>query len=119
MLIAAAEAIDAVMLGERAHGQIDASLTDVDVIHGTALRPWALYRADAYDWDPATDNVSPVRSGRLVKFIGTTGVADLPVTEATFNSPPPRPSPTHRPAAPIHHRGGRFGCLRDGGRGGR
>lgn len=85
MLVAAAEAVDAVVLRERVGSRIAESINGIDDVHQAVLRPWALYRTDAYDWDPATDTVSPIRSGRLAKLIDTTGVADLPTTEATFN----------------------------------
>jgi len=85
MLVAAAEAIDAVVLRERVGRQIGDSITGIDAIHRASLRPWALYRADAYDWDPVIDTVNPTRNGRLAKLIDTCGVADPPATEATFN----------------------------------
>ena len=85
LLVAAAEAIDAVVLRERIGRPIADTIGGIDDIHRAALRPWTLYRTDAYNWDPATDTVNPTRSRRLAKLIDTHGVADPPATEATFN----------------------------------
>ena len=85
MLVAAAETVDAVVLRERVHPQIREVTAGIGAVHQPALRPWAVFRADAYDWDPATDSVRPTRIGRLAKLIDTGGIAGLPTTEATFN----------------------------------
>ena len=85
MLVAAAEAVDAVVLRERVGVEIGHSIADIDPIHRAALRPWTLYRSDAYTWDPDTDAVQPTRDGRIAKLIDTGGVADPPATAAYFN----------------------------------
>jgi glycosyltransferase involved in cell wall biosynthesis len=85
MLTAAAEAVDAVVLLERVAAFSGEAVADIDAVHRAALRPWALYRRDAYTWNAATDTVRPSRGGRLAKLIGTAGVADIPFTSATFN----------------------------------
>ncbi len=77
MLVAAAEVVDAVVLRERVGTRIGDAVIGIDAVHRAALRPWALYRRDAYTWDAATDTIRPNRGGRLAKLIDTNGVADL------------------------------------------
>jgi len=86
MLTAAAEAVDAVVLRERVGSELGDSVAGIDAVHRAALRPWSLYRADAYTFDAASDTIRPTRSGRLAKLIDTRGVADLPSTAGFFNS---------------------------------
>jgi len=83
MLIAAAEAVDAVVLRERVGTRIGDAVTGIDTIHRAALRPWTLYRRDAYTWDAATDTIRPNRGDRLAKFIDSNGVAGLPPTQGS------------------------------------
>jgi len=85
MLVAAAEAVDAVVLRERVGVEIGGSISDIDPVHRAALRPWTLYRSDAFAWNPATDAVLPTRAGRIAKLIDTGGVADPPATATYFN----------------------------------
>ncbi len=85
MLVAAAETVDAVVLRERVGVEIGGSVADIGPVHRAALRPWTLYRSDAYVWNPAIDAVQPTRDGRIAKLIDTGGVADPPATAATFN----------------------------------
>jgi glycosyltransferase involved in cell wall biosynthesis len=85
MLIAAAEAVDAVVLRERVGSELGDTVTDIKPVHRAALRPWALYRTDAYAWDEATDTIRPTHGGRLAKLIDTSGVAHFPSTGSIFN----------------------------------
>ncbi len=85
MLIAAAEAVDAVVLRERVGARIGDAVTGIDAVHRAALRPWTLYRRDAYTWDAATDTIRPNRRDRLAKLIDSNGVADLPATRGFYN----------------------------------
>ncbi len=78
LLVAAAEAVDAVVLddtfgNESGEGQISA-----DIAHSSACRGTTLYRSDAYTWDPVTDIVRPAHDDRLVKFIGNRGSISHP-----------------------------------------
>lgn len=85
MLIAAAEAVDAVVLGERVGTRIGDAVNGIDAVHRAALRPWAVYRRDAYTWDAATDTIRPNRGGRLAKLIDTDGVGNCPTTRGFYN----------------------------------
>ncbi len=85
MLIAAAEEVDAVVLRERVGSPIGDSITGIDAFHRAALRPWALYRRDAYTWDPASDTIAPNHDDRLAKLVDSSGVADIPTTRGFFN----------------------------------
>ncbi|MCU0305405.1 MAG: glycosyltransferase family 4 protein [Thermoanaerobaculales bacterium] len=78
LLVSAAEVVDAVVLRERVEPPLATAIGDAEPAHGEGLRPWALYRCDAYRWEPSSDTVRPTRAGRLVKLVDTTGVADLP-----------------------------------------
>jgi len=86
LLTAAAEVIDAVVLRERVGEAIGESVTDIDQVHRAALRPWSLYRGDAYAWNAATDTIEPTRRGLVAKLVDTHGIADLPATPAMFNA---------------------------------
>lgn len=86
LLTAAAELVDAVTHRERVGDELGESIPGIDAIHRAALRPWSLFRDDAYAWDAATDTITPTRRGRLAKLIDTRGVADPPSTPGMFNS---------------------------------
>jgi glycosyltransferase involved in cell wall biosynthesis len=101
LLIAAAEGIDAVVLREGVAPELGTSIAGADAAHGADLRPLALFRSDAYAWDPATDTVNPTRSGRLVKFIDTHGVAETPQTPGLFNRQRRGPYLTQSDAGPT------------------
>ncbi len=85
LLTAAAEAVDAVVLRERVGRPIGDTVVDIDAVHASALRPWALYRTDSYRWDAADDAVMPTRSGRVVKLVDSHGVAGGERTPTRFN----------------------------------
>jgi glycosyltransferase involved in cell wall biosynthesis len=85
MLIAAAEEVDAVVLRERVGSPIGDSVTEIDAVHRAALRPWTVYRRDAYTWDAASDTIRPSHGDRLAKLVDSNGVADLPITHGFFN----------------------------------
>ena len=111
MLVAAAEIVDAVVLRERVGTAVGGSITDIGSIHRAGLRPWALYRSDAYAWDPVTDAVRPTRNGRIAKLIDTLGVADLPATAATFNAHRRGPYLSDRALGPVARIGLRDASL--------
>jgi glycosyltransferase involved in cell wall biosynthesis len=77
LLVAAAEEVDAVTLRERVTPPLAEAARRADDVLGPSLRPWTLYRADAYAWDPATDTVRATGDHRLVKLVDTGGVGDL------------------------------------------
>ncbi|MEE4274192.1 MAG: glycosyltransferase family 4 protein [Thermoanaerobaculales bacterium] len=85
LLIAAAERIDAVVLRERVEPAVGTTVTDIGSLHEGELRPWALFRSDAYAWNPAEDALRPTRRGRIGKLVDTAGVGDQPRTGAFFN----------------------------------
>jgi glycosyltransferase involved in cell wall biosynthesis len=85
LLVAAAEVVDAVVLRERVEPAVGAVTTDIEPVHGAGLHPWAVYRNDAYAWDPASDTVRPTRTGRLAKLVDSTGVAELPVDATAWS----------------------------------
>lgn len=80
LLVAAAEAVDAVVLRDGVEPEIEVGNESVDLAHGDSLRPWSLYRTDAYGWDPTADSIYPRRTGRLVKLIDFTNSVDPPRT---------------------------------------
>jgi glycosyltransferase involved in cell wall biosynthesis len=86
LLVAAAEAVDAVVLRERMGSEVGESVAGVDEAHRASLRPWALYRSDAFTWEADDDTVRPIRNGRLVKLIDTHGASSVPKTPGFFNS---------------------------------
>jgi len=85
MLIAAAEDVDAVVLRERVGTLIGDSVTEIDSVHRAALRPWTVYRRDAYTWNAVTDTIKPSHGDRLAKLVDSSGVADFPTTHGFFN----------------------------------
>ena len=85
LLVAAAEVVDAVVLRERVGRPIRDAVADIDAVHGAALRPWALYRSDAYRWDCATDTVQPTTDGRIAKLVDSRGVAADEPSPEHFN----------------------------------
>jgi len=85
MLTAAAERLDAVVLRERVGSELGDSLTDINAVHRAALRPWALYRRNAYNWDPTNDTIRPAHPYRLAKLIDSFGVAHISATHCTYN----------------------------------
>jgi len=84
-LVAAAEAVDAVVLRERVEPPIRGEVNSADEAHRAALKPWSLFRVDAYGWDPESNEVFPHRTGRLVKLIDTHGEARSPRTSTYFS----------------------------------
>jgi len=84
LLVAAAEAVDAVVLRDGLDSEIEVGPEAADAANGEELRPWALYRTDAYGWDPATDSVESLRTGRLVKMVDSKSFADPPQTHEYF-----------------------------------
>jgi len=84
LLVAAAEAVDAVVLRDGLDSEIEVGPEAADTAHGEQLRPWALYRTDAYGWDPATDSIYSRRAGRLVKMVDSKSIADSPQTPEYF-----------------------------------
>ena len=84
LLVAAAEAVDAVVLRDGLDSEIKVGAEAADAAHGEGLRPWALYRTDAYGWDPATDSVYSRRTGRLLKLVDFKSFVDPPRTSEYF-----------------------------------
>jgi len=85
LMVAAAERVDAVVLLEAVENEPPNDVENADSAHSREIRPWTLYRSDAYAWDPATDEVRPTRTDRLVKVIGAPGMADPPYDDRYFN----------------------------------
>jgi glycosyltransferase involved in cell wall biosynthesis len=86
LMVAAAEAVDAVVLRiDRAAFTFQPPI-EADAVHTPELRPWALYRSDAYRWLPALDAVRPSHNRRLVKVIDSRGATELPREVELFNA---------------------------------
>lgn len=77
VLVAAAEAIDAVLLRERLPDAGGAAAEPADLLTAD-LRPYVLWSAAAYDYDAAGDEVRPRGGRRLVKVIDAAGVGGPP-----------------------------------------
>jgi len=91
LLVAAAETVDAVVLRGGVEAEFEEGGVAADAAHGYKLRPWALFRADAYQWDPATDSVSARHSRRLVKMIDFESSAEVtknPLSYSRFRRGP-------------------------------
>lgn len=86
LLVAAAEAVDAVVLRTDEAAIPGDPPTTADSVHAATLRPWALYRSDAYRWSAATDVVHPVRPRRLLKVVDGRGATELPREPELFNA---------------------------------
>ncbi len=84
-MVAASESIDAMVLFEPTGDFIPFSLENAEAAHSPDARTWALYRSDAYTWDPAGDEVRPSREGRLVKAVGLPGMENPPFDSHHFN----------------------------------
>lgn len=86
MLVAAAEAVDAVVVRPPADPDDDDDrVATIDDVHGPAGRPWAIYRTGAYSWRPAADAVAPTARHRLVKLIDREAAVDPPPDAALFH----------------------------------
>ena len=84
LYVVAAEEVDAVALRERVLPPIGGGVTSADAVLGDELRPYCLYRASAYAYDPAGDAVRATGQGRVVKLVDSHGVADIPCEAETF-----------------------------------
>jgi len=84
-LVAAAEAVDAVVLAARAGVGVVPAPAEASAALGVRLRQLALYSSAAYTWDPGTDLVRPLRERVLVKLVAPGGVGQEPRTVETFN----------------------------------
>lgn len=87
LLVAAAEAVDAVLLHhEAAEGPAPVlSVDSVAQVCDSPLRCRTLYRADAFVWDAARDLVVPRKEDLLIKIIDSRGDAGVPDT-GDFNN---------------------------------
>ena len=82
LLLAAAEAVDAVALRERVEPPLDpVSPAELTI---PPLRPFALFTTAAYRYEPAADAVIPLKHRLIVKYVDTTGVANLPRSGQTY-----------------------------------
>lgn len=113
LLVASAECLDAVVLGERIAVGIDESLESAASAASPASRPITLYSTEAWAYDPATDSVSPTRDDLVVKVIGTAGVGGLPRDRIHFNERRRGPYLTSRPMGPTLEVGVRDAALLD------
>jgi len=101
LLVAAAEEIDAVVLRERVSPPLDPSLQLADAVTGPELRPWTLYSASAFAYEPSTDSVRPLTADPLVKLVDTNGVGDLPRDVAHFGRTRRGPYLSSRDMGPV------------------
>ena len=77
LLMAAAEAVDAVVLDDAAGPPLDLAAMTAPEAAQPPLRALAVYSAAAWRWDPATDRVAPARDRLLVKLVGRHGIGAL------------------------------------------
>ncbi len=86
LLVAAAEGVDAVVLCEGiAHAPPD-PIGEPAAAARFPARPYALFAADSWSYDAASDTVEPSREDVLVKSIGPAGVGTMERRAATFNT---------------------------------
>lgn len=81
-LVAAAEDVDAVVLLEGARQGSDILNPEANAAHKAPFRSVAFYRSDAYEWDPESDEIRPLKEQRLVKLIDPRDTdSDKPATD--------------------------------------
>ena len=84
-LVAAAEAVDAVVLAARTGVGMVPEPVEASAALGVKLRQVALYSCAAYTWDPGTDLVRPRNDQVLVKLVAPGGVGQEARTLEAFN----------------------------------
>jgi len=89
MLVAAAEAVDAVVLRQRVDAELESELAPfshwLPAAAADQARDDALYADGSWRYDPASDTVSATRNDLLVKVIDANGVGAVERDGTTFN----------------------------------
>ncbi len=85
LLVAAAERVDAVVLGERAAPGTAPDLDRAADAASPQARPFTLYSSHSWTYDAVGDSVTPVGDDLLIKLIGAEGVGHPPRDVAHFN----------------------------------